>query len=379
MKFKLGQKLILPISAIVIMSIATLFWWLMLRERKMFLRETRQQARAYFEQIVLVRHWLADQGGIYVPKKEGEETNRYLRNIPGIESEIVDVQGRIYTLKNPALITRELSEYARQDGLPISFKITSLKLLNPNNAPTEFERRSLLQFEQGQKEAYVIEDEAGAKVYRYMAPLHIQKACLKCHAQQGYKVGEVRGGISVAMPIKYMDDELRKSKVIFFLLAILITLIIISLLYMLIRHMVSRPLEILSNTTTEISKGNLEHRARFKTGDEIEDLAAQFRTMNENLNKSNLELEEASQTLEKTQQQLTHYDRLSTVGTIVAGVAHELGNPLSNSSYELETLKNSLGKISQVKHESFELLKGEIQRTNQIIRQLREVTMASTR
>ncbi|MEE8398838.1 MAG: DUF3365 domain-containing protein, partial [Desulfobacterales bacterium] len=39
----------------------------------------------------------------------------------------------------------------------------------------------------------------GARVFRYMAPLMAEKPCLKCHAKQGYKEGDLRGGISVTI------------------------------------------------------------------------------------------------------------------------------------------------------------------------------------
>ena len=41
---------------------------------------------------------------------------------------------------------------------------------------------------------------SGEKVYRYMAPLFVEQGCLKCHAVQGYKLGDIRGGISVMLP-----------------------------------------------------------------------------------------------------------------------------------------------------------------------------------
>lgn len=33
-----------------------------------------------------------------------------------------------------------------------------------------------------------------------MAPLLLADECVKCHAEQGYRVGDVRGGISVSIP-----------------------------------------------------------------------------------------------------------------------------------------------------------------------------------
>ena len=40
----------------------------------------------------------------------------------------------------------------------------------------------------------------GVLAHRYMAPLFIKQPCLKCHAELGYKLGDVRGRISVTMP-----------------------------------------------------------------------------------------------------------------------------------------------------------------------------------
>ena len=36
---------------------------------------------------------------------------------------------------------------------------------------------------------------------RYMKPLYAKENCLKCHGFQGYKTGDIRGGVSVAVPM----------------------------------------------------------------------------------------------------------------------------------------------------------------------------------
>lgn len=46
--------------------------------------------------------------------------------------------------------------------------------------------------------------------YRYMAPLITEKSCLQCHAKQGYKEGQVRGGISVSFPATIYLSGIRK-------------------------------------------------------------------------------------------------------------------------------------------------------------------------
>ena len=45
-----------------------------------------------------------------------------------------------------------------------------------------------------------------------MKPLMTKKVCLKCHGFQGYKIGDVRGGISIKIPMeKYYAIALKSS------------------------------------------------------------------------------------------------------------------------------------------------------------------------
>jgi len=165
-----------------------------------------KQARVLTQQITLTRQWNAQHGGVYTIKRPGEKTNPYLYQVgPGpITPEITDTDGNVYTLKNPALMTRELSELTAKAGL-VQYHLTSLKLINPVNTPDAFETDALHRFEKGEKEITRFESHGGSESFRYMVPLYINNGCLKCHGFQGYKVGDVRGGISLTLP---MDTEL---------------------------------------------------------------------------------------------------------------------------------------------------------------------------
>lgn len=118
------------------------------------------------------------------------QSNLYLEN-PDLKA----VDGRMLTLKNPALMTREISELANEGSL-FSFHITSLRPLNPSNVPDAFETKALQEFETGSKEHLLIEDKPKGAHLRYMAPLLVEQSCLSCHAQQGYSVGHRYGPIS---------------------------------------------------------------------------------------------------------------------------------------------------------------------------------------
>ena len=123
-------------------------------------------------------------------------------------------------------MTREISEIADREGA-FQFHITSLKPLNPNNIADPFERQALMSFAKGGNESISTEEKDGVTYYRYMAPLFVEQPCLACHADQGYRLGEVRGGISVRFNIEQARQALFLNKL---LLGLLFTLTLASFL-----------------------------------------------------------------------------------------------------------------------------------------------------
>jgi two-component sensor histidine kinase len=87
--------------------------------------------------------------------------------------------------------------------------ITSLDPIRPENAPEPWEAAALRSFEEGVEEVTNVTGANGKRVLRLMRPLVTEESCLRCHAQQGYEVGEIRGGISVSVP---MDEYLRIAR-----------------------------------------------------------------------------------------------------------------------------------------------------------------------
>lgn len=159
---------------------------------------TLNQARSFFNFILTTRYWNASHGSVYVPVTNETEPNPFLK-IPN--RDIVDENGKQLTIVNPAYMTRQLSELAfkRND---ITFHITSQKPIRPENKPYPWEEKALQSFAAKEKDEYFewADFLIDGKEFRYMAPLWVEDACLKCHAEQGYKLGELRGGISVSIP-----------------------------------------------------------------------------------------------------------------------------------------------------------------------------------
>jgi len=157
-------------------------------------RIATEGARNMFRMVVLTRSWNSSHGGVYVPVTPKTQPNPYL---DVARRDVTTTDGQALTLVNPAYMTRLIAEMAESDSGAI-FRLTSLRPIRPQNAPDEWERAALLSFENGNKEAIAVTKDASVEQLRYMAPLLVQQTCMACHARQGYKVGDVRGGISVS-------------------------------------------------------------------------------------------------------------------------------------------------------------------------------------
>ncbi len=192
--------------SVMIVGLST---WYVMSQRNSSVEMARTYARAAHEKDVIYRRWNAFHGGVYVPVTKDHPPNPYLQ-VP--EREVTTPSGRELTLVNPAYMTRQVHELAANQG-GITAHITSLKPLNPLNTPDGWERRALEAMERGETEVSGIQEIGGQPYVRLIRPLYVEQGCLKCHETQGYKLGDIRGGISVSVPVGAIwATQLQQSK-----------------------------------------------------------------------------------------------------------------------------------------------------------------------
>ncbi len=175
------------------------------------LEKARLVARSFYEQTLEYREWATRHGGVYVPVTKSVRPNPHL-TVP--DRDVTTTTGRKLTLMNPAWITREVFDIINaQSPIPYVSHLTSLKYVNPANKPDAWEIKALHAFERGAKEVSSVTTIGGKPYMRIMEPFTTKKPCLKCHARQGYKVGDIRGGISIAVPLRpHLEAEDRETR-----------------------------------------------------------------------------------------------------------------------------------------------------------------------
>jgi PAS domain S-box-containing protein len=180
----------------VIMA-ASLFWNIN-RQKNETIQLATIEAKTVYEKDLIYHRWATQHDGVFVPITKKTQPNPYLEHIPG--SQVTTTSGKKLTLVNPEYMIRQVYGMQASDSSPIEH-ITSLDPVRPENAADPWETVALESFDQGADEAVSVEKIGGIPYLRYMRPMITEKGCLKCHAVQGYEVGDIRGGISVAIPL----------------------------------------------------------------------------------------------------------------------------------------------------------------------------------
>ncbi len=164
-----------------------------------------QEARANWNKDQAFRRWATRHGGLYVRPDERTPPNPYLSHLPYRDVETTD--GVKLTLMNPAYMMSQMTkEFEEMYG--IKGRITGKVLLNPANKPDAWELAALERFDEGEKEVTELSDIEGAPYLRLMKPMIMRPGCVACHGHLGFKVGDIRGGVSISIPLlPYMLAE----------------------------------------------------------------------------------------------------------------------------------------------------------------------------
>ncbi len=151
---------------------------------------------------------------------------------------------------------------------------------------------------------------------------------------------------------------------------LLLILIIGSALYL--SRLLTIPLKELTERARKLGEGDLDTPVPQLTKDEIGQLARAFDEMRLRLKDSYEHLEERVQQrteeLRKAQFQILHQEKMASLGLMAAGIAHEIGNPLTSISSLIQLLKRR-AKDEETRN-SLNTILEHINRISNIVREL---------
>ncbi|MCF6271185.1 MAG: PAS domain S-box protein [Melioribacteraceae bacterium] len=188
--------------------IGSIFW--NLYNKNLHLNEmAKLEAISSFSRDNAIREWASRHGGVYVQMDKEVLPNLGLSHIS--DRNIIKPNGDTLSLLNPEFMIRQMFNTVNEE-YGLFGRTVSLHPLNQNNTPDEWEKRALLNFEKGEKEVFEFTTINGKNYLRLIRPMFIKQSCLKCHASQGYKVGDISGGVSIAVSMDRIQQTAHSWK-----------------------------------------------------------------------------------------------------------------------------------------------------------------------
>ena len=177
--------------------------------------------------------------------------------------------------------------------------------------------------------------------------------------------GEVNGYLLEVQDWTKVASDIRAQSIASIVVAILLMGVVATVIPLTVHRYVSRPLADLSAKVMKFSSDD----SAWDGGSEVELLSEEFRRLDQQLDCARSDLEERHRRELELERGLQRADRLATIGTLAAGLAHEIGTPMGVIRVRAEDLQQdeTMSADSRVK---LGVIVRQIDRIARIVRML---------
>ncbi|NTU73449.1 HAMP domain-containing protein [Candidatus Roizmanbacteria bacterium] len=200
---------------------------------------------------------------------------------------------------------------------------------NPSNVGSKV-NMGICQLSNSSDKYAIFSNSTDGEILSMVKPIYNNVTCHVCH---GSKV-KVIALLRVNYSLNYTKKQILDSSRIFIISSIAITVFLSIMISLILLMLVKKPLNKMISTMSIIEQGNLNVHIEYERKDEIGMLINSFNSMVDRLNLARMELEQLHF------EQLERADRLSSIGEMAAGIAHEIKNPLAGIYAAVSVIKN---------------------------------------
>jgi signal transduction histidine kinase len=223
-------------------------------------------------------------------------------------------------------------------------------------------------------ELVVYEQEGMGRIVAIDHVLYNKPECRKCHDTGGPILG------NVLVELSLLDGDLEALAVRNRLIVVGGILLVVMFIGMgvTIRFLVGRPAADLLAKINRIEEGDFDMEATRRSNDEFGYLETGIVKMVDRLRElySGMEavIEERTKTLYETQAQVIHQEKLAGIGQLAAGVAHEIGNPLTAIDSLAQLLELEIESDDTSIREKVSIIQAQVGRISEIVHNMADLS-----
>ena len=228
----------------------------------------------------------------------------------------------------------------------------------------------------------VITTKSGKEVLGFTKAIYNQPACFTASCHFHSKNDTVLGLLDISISLETLRQKSNEYHLEFILFTCMLLLMIGVLVIVLTHFLVDIPVQRLVRHSALVAGGDFESRVPVSSSDELGELSETVNKMTENLGKARKELKEWGESLElkveertyeikKIESQLFQSEKLASLGQLVAGIAHEINNPLTGILL-FASIVNSDERLDPALKTDIERVISETSRCANIVKRLLE-------
>ncbi len=180
----------------------------------------------------------------------------------------------------------------------------------------------------------------GKEVLGFTKAIYNQPACITAACHVHPEKFKVLGMLDIIVSLEEMNKKSHEYRLEFILFSCFLLIFTGVLINVLIQRMVNRPVKLLRQHANMVSAGNMDAKVTALSNDELGELSESINMMTVSLKMAQEELKEWGNSLEtkveertseikKIEHHLRRSEKLASLGKLVAGIAHEINNPLT--------------------------------------------------
>lgn len=183
------------------------------------------------------------------------------------------------------------------------------------------------------------------------------------------KRGKNIGGVAILQQMSFVEEEIKKAKwTIFITILVLIGGTVVLVLFI-TRRWITLPISQLMDGIKQMAKGQLNTRIDLNRKDEISELARAFNQMGFDLKEAQEKIIQEAQTKLELERNLRQSEKLATIGQLASELAHEIGTPLNIISGRVELTQRRL-EDKETTQKNLDIIAKQTEKITKIIQQL---------